>query len=287
MARTSWEVDRDYHMSMLATDSGDGIDRANNVHLEEIRTTPIFAAEVLDAAQNSSVVATESAVFPQYGLLAERLQTYRNAKPDLLDDTDSTNEHGTESKDNRLFINVNTPWSAFICGSQGSGKSHTLSCMLETALLPSKLGRLPGPLAGMVFHYDKFTGVSSSQICEAAYLCSAGIPVRVVVSPSNYYRMKDAYENLPGLPPNTTKPTVVPLLLEEKQLNVDRMMNLMAVGDGEGGLPLYMEVRIRRLATLGRETWTQIISEEFSEKERLTKPFVGSSPHSPTNGSRK
>ena len=48
-----------------------------------------------------------------------------------------------------VLLNTNSPWSAFLCGSQGSGKSHTLSCMLENCLLKDDaLGRNPNPLAG-------------------------------------------------------------------------------------------------------------------------------------------
>ena len=35
-------------------------------------------------------------------------------------------------QENRLFLNTNIPSSFFICGLQGSGKSHTLSCLLGT-----------------------------------------------------------------------------------------------------------------------------------------------------------
>ena len=114
--------------------------------------------------------------------------------------------------------------------------------MLESALKPSRLGKLPNPLAAIVFHYDKFTGFAKSQICEAALLCSAGIPVTVLVSPSNLYRMRDAYENIPELPSNAFKPVVAPLLLEERHLNVERMMKLMAIDEKEGKISLYMEV---------------------------------------------
>ncbi len=177
-------------------------------------------------------------MFPSYGLLAERQQTYG------YDTHISIGDGGKESaeQDHRLFLNTNAPWSAFICGSQGSGKSHTLSCILEDALLPDLgLGKLPNKLAGIVFHYDKFIGVSSSQICEAAYLCSKGIQVNVLVSPSSFWPMRKLYENLPGLEPGM-KPNVAPLLLEPMQLNVERMMKLMAMEDKEGGMPLYMQV---------------------------------------------
>ncbi|XP_014558608.1 hypothetical protein COCVIDRAFT_14210 [Bipolaris victoriae FI3] len=73
-----------------------------------------------------------------------------------------------------VLLNTDSPWSAFLCGSQGSGKSHTLSCMLENCLLTdkkilSRVGLNPHPLAGLVFHYDRCQG---SGVCEAAYLCT-------------------------------------------------------------------------------------------------------------------
>lgn len=51
--------------------------------------------------------------FPQYGLLASS---------DLIDPTTTS--------DPRLFLNTNIPFSAFVCGVQGSGKSHTTACIV-------------------------------------------------------------------------------------------------------------------------------------------------------------
>ena len=124
----------------------------------------------------------------------------------------------------------------------GSGKSHTLSCILEASLQDSRLGPLPKPLAAMVFHYDKFSGHSNTQVCESAYLASQGIDVKVLVSPTSYYRMKELYKNLAGFPADAKKPSVEPLFLRESHLNAERMLKLMAV-EGEGNSSLYMEVR--------------------------------------------
>ena len=241
MALNDWEADREFHESLLATDNSSGHDSAQNVHMEEIRTTPLFSADILAGVVNLPAPAANSQMLPQYGLLARRLCTYGDLESVADGDPSTEEQSRVERKDDRLFINVNTPWSAFICGSQGSGKSHTLSCMLEAALIPSRLGKLPKPLAGIVFHYDKFSGFSSSQVCEAAYLCSKKIPVRVLVSPTSFYRMKEVYKNLPGIP-DSAPIEVVSLFLKESQLNVERMMKLMAVSDKEGPMPLYMEV---------------------------------------------
>lgn len=201
----------------------------------------------------ASTTAKSEVTLPSYGLLAERLATYGTVSSDTV----GSEEGRLTKEDDRLFLNTNAPWSAFICGSQGSRKSHTLSCILEDALLQhTGLGKLPRPLAGLVFHYDKFAGLSSSQICEAAYLCSKGIRVNVLVSPSRYHTMLELYENLPGLEAGN-KPNVAPLLFEPMQLNVERMMKLMAFDNSKEAIPLYMEVRDLH----GRNKWNPFPEE--------------------------
>lgn len=48
----------------------------------------------------------------------------------LLGRPAETKTEDPEEDPNLLYTNVTHPWSAFICGLQGSGKSHTLSSML-------------------------------------------------------------------------------------------------------------------------------------------------------------
>ena len=76
------------------------------------------------------------------------------------------------------------------------------------------------------------------------------MPVRVLVSPSDFYKLKAIYENLPGL---QGKIKVVPLLLKESQLNTQRMLRLMAFSDKDGAVPLYMEVIIQILRQMAME----------------------------------
>ena len=252
-----WQEDLEYHNSFFSAGDTNLAGRASRVHGEEIRTTPLFSAEVLHKVlEVSKEPGTQTKdLLPQYGLLAKVSNVFNSKEDEDTDETEGQNHATGEEalgqrtpdqheaipgpEDNRLFVNMNAPWSAFICGSQGSGKSHTLSCMLETALWPTRLGKLPNRLSAMVFHYDKY----SSQICEAAYLSSKEIPVKVLVAPSNYKTMKKAYENMPGFPQNATKPIVKPLVLFEEQLNLKRMMTLMAAEEKDGKPPLYMEVR--------------------------------------------
>lgn len=241
--RTSWDPGRAYHESLLFTEGRNAVSRARNARLEEVRTTPVFSADVLRSAYDAPVAAMPADTLCQYGLLAgiQEICGLDSATSASNDSPDN------EPKDNRLFLNINTPWSAFICGSQGAGKSHTLSCMLEAALLQprgqDRLGKLPKPLSGIVFHYDKFTGLSGNQICEAAYLCSKGIPVKVLVSPASFKKMQKLYSDLPGVPKHL-RPVVHPMLIEQQHLDAARMLKLMAVEGTDATRPLYMEVSV-------------------------------------------
>jgi len=223
----------------------------NEKLLQELASTPLFSFTVFCAAEQPDIflngtkdneqnglddivptstsrkkVHQSSGPFAQYGLLGHEPRTL----------------NATSGQIDPIFLNTNAPWSAFICGVQGSGKSHTLSCMLENCLLtPKKMkqfGELPKPLTGIVFHYDNnsFAGV-----CEAAYLSSAGIPVTVLVSPSNKVRLQEIYKKVPG---GGGAIKIEPLKFLPEHLSAERMMKLMAFNDKEGTVPLYMEVCI-------------------------------------------
>ncbi|KAJ6438966.1 Tryptophan 2-halogenase [Purpureocillium lavendulum] len=133
--------------------------------------------------------------------------------------------------DLRLYQNITVPSSVFICGSQGSGKSHTLGCMLENCLIPSDANRLPRPLKGIVFHYDSFTSDAGGAPCEAAYL-------------SSHPDIKRIYRTLPNV-------HLEELHFDEGDLNTKRVLDLMAVSSVQGGrIPLYMHVVTRILRQL-------------------------------------
>lgn len=218
----------------------------NEARLQEIKTTPLFSNQVrlaLTPELMTQLGSLEPSAFPQYGLLGVRQQSYGGQQSDA---------GVLPIKENLIMANMNAPWSTFICGSQGGGKSHTLSCLLETSLLTSAPGENPKPLAGLVFHYDHFTSAESTQLCEAAYLCSSGVPVRVLVSPSNYATMHRLYSNLPGLPEGAPRPQVLPLYIKEEHLSVGRMGTLMLMNDFSEP-PLYIGSLFRIL----REMATQ------------------------------
>ena len=220
----------------------------NSFKLEEIRTTPLFSMSVKYHMVKSTSGQTD--LFPQYGLLAGRLNSsFEQPSESAVDDGESIDR---VIRDFRIFLNVGAPWSGFICGSQGNGKSHSLSCMLENCLIQHvPATQLPYPLTGFVFHYDSFTSAVGGQACEAVYLCSSGLEITVLVSPSNLTRMKSLYRNLFGLAANG--PKVEPLLLHQRYLNVERLMTLMAIGSTEGHVPLYMQVVFQILRKMARE----------------------------------
>lgn len=224
----------------------------NTFKLEEIRTAPLFSMSV----QHHIIKCTagQTNPFPQYGLLAGRLNS--SSEQAFQSATDDGEPISRAVRDPRIFLNVGAPWSGFICGSQGSGKSHSLSCMLENCLIPCvPATQLPYPLTGLVFHYDSFTSAVGGQACEAAYLCSSGLEVNVLVSPSNLTRMKSLYGNILG--PAANGPKVEPLLLHQQYLNVERLLTLMAVGNTEGHVPLYMQVVLQILREMAREPGTR------------------------------
>lgn len=224
-------VDLSKQLSLLQLDDKDKKTEKNNADIEDLRTAPLFTSNILALGK----IGPGGNWFPQYGLLGLRCETYgeeEEPEPIQPDRSDATQ--------NLLYVNIAAPHSTFICGSQGSGKSHTLSCLLENALLkPNAAGKIQKPLSAVAFHYDKFTSFASTQICEAAWLCTAGIPVRVLVSPSNLLAMKRLYGE--AFKNEKRKPEVHPLYFSEQQLNVAMMKTLMGMGDDDNR-PLYMEV---------------------------------------------
>lgn len=112
------------------------LERSNQEHdgFHEIKSAPIFT-EAARINADGKTTSQNNKVFPQYGLLAGV-------------------ENGA-GNDEMLHFNIAAPSSLFICGSQGSGKSHTLSCLLENCLFSSQANELPRPLTGIVFHYGQ------------------------------------------------------------------------------------------------------------------------------------
>ncbi|KAH0494493.1 hypothetical protein TgHK011_001110 [Trichoderma gracile] len=225
------------HLALLNLDD-------SNEDAEELAATPVFTQSVLEYGTQFKTNGKEEPI-AQYGLLAGILENSNAAK----------NPSEAPDKDIRLFFNTTAPSSVFICGSQGSGKSHSLSCLLENFLTQSKANVLPRPLTGIVFHYDPFGGSA----CEAAYLSSAkDISVRVLCAPTNIRDIKEIYAHLPEV-------VVEELRINQSDLDTRKMMELMAVSSVQGSIPLYLHVVQRILKDLRIEE--QLDGTTFNYRE--------------------
>ncbi|THW04447.1 hypothetical protein D6D24_10537 [Aureobasidium pullulans] len=202
---------------------------------EQLRTTPLLSLSVKEASEARKT--GNSSMFPQYAFLGCRI-----SDTSALEDDDKNENHFLEPEP--VLLNTNTPWSAFICGSQGSGKSYSLSAIIENCLHASpKIGKLPQPLAGVVFHNNT---ASAHNICEAAHLVSLGVKVNVLVSRSNYHALSSIYKKAVS-PQAVHLLNIQPLVLQSYHLTAERMHRLMAFQESETAVPLYMEVIMRIL----------------------------------------
>jgi hypothetical protein len=195
-----------------------------------IRFAPLIDASIISSTARSLV--------PQYGLLGSH-----------------TEARDTKSK---LLLNTNVPFSMFLCGVQGSGKSYTTSCILENSLVPSRhLGKLRSPLSALVFSYSRFSGDGLGfTISEAAFLASPDpkLPVgahvkkvHVLVSPSNFARISKLYLRLSNV-------QVTPFKLKPQDLDIDTMLILMNVNESEEPTLYMAQVTqiLREMSTAGR-----------------------------------
>lgn len=253
---------RRYHLELLKGGS-------ENNELGEVASTPIFTMPVLKHAHSVQNTG-EPEPFPQYGLLAGMSHI-------LADDSGET----ARKDDPRVFFNIAAPSSTFICGSQGSGKSHTLSCLLENCLIPSDANTLPMPLAGLVFHYDTFISDEGGSPCEAAYLASnPHIKVRVLCSPTNFRTIEVStlmrFRVMTGINIVDNKRTysrlnvqIEPLKVDESSLNTKRMLDMMAVSVDDGPVPLYLHTIyriLREMRILQQETGGPFNYRSFREQ---------------------
>ena len=141
-----------------------------------------------------------------------------------------------------------------MCGVQGSGKSHTVSVLLESMFIPKcpHIGSLSKPLSGLVLHFGE--GGPNSRPCEASWVgvpSFLGVdtpPVRVFVSRSSLNTMKAVYA------PLGHRVIVEPLYFSEDELDAEAFLSMMAVGSSESA-PLYVQLILVRIPALRDHTW--------------------------------
>ncbi|KAI6033696.1 hypothetical protein BKA83DRAFT_4179910 [Pisolithus microcarpus] len=207
----------------------------------EMRTAPLITREAFVAAGFKDRVV-------QYGVLGETLSIQSKSGVHVPIDP-------------RLYINTNAPFSAVVCGVQGSGKSHTVSVLLENMFIlgQGSIGSLDYALSGLVLHFGE--GGPGSRPCEAAWVGASSQPdvqpprVKVYVSRSSLHTMKSIYA------PLGDRVRVVPLLFNESELDAQAILSMMAVGSSESA-PLYIQIVLSILRDLG---------EKFSYKAFLAR----------------
>ncbi|KAI4784974.1 hypothetical protein E4T52_00015 [Aureobasidium sp. EXF-3400] len=207
---------------------------------EQLRTTPLISLKVKEATEARY---NKTSMFPQYAFLGCRIPEPCSSEeftpPPTPIETQSIfgPPAAVQKEPEPVLLNTNTPWSAFICGSQGSA-------IIENCLYPSpSIGKLPRPLAGVVFHNST---ISMHNICEAAHLVSLGVKVDVLVSRSNFHALSAIYKSAVGAKHEKSL-NIQPLVLQSHHLTAERMHRLMAFQEGETTIPLYMEVIMRIL----------------------------------------
>ena len=161
-----------------------------------------------------------------------------------------------------VYLNTHEPFVFVTVGVQGSGKSHTLSCVLESCLLPfpgDGIVTLAQPHAALVLHYDQ----SPQSICEATGLVlpdaavarrdlefSPGLPppalprdrMLILVSPTFYQQRRAFYGD---------HFVVKPLLLRWRSLTADHIKRIMRIHDDDGA-PLYVATMLNLLRRFQR-----------------------------------
>lgn len=142
IAKSTWFNLQEYQVKMVSDQKGNE-ENEYAIHLGLLKDDPTsrdwdnqqYIAPIFTAPLRNQI--------EQYGLIAGHSGILANSE---------------NQKDPRLFYNIAAPFSTFICGSQGSGKSHTLSCLLENCLANSSVSKVKSPLSALLFHYDGFIG---------------------------------------------------------------------------------------------------------------------------------
>ncbi|KAL4879905.1 hypothetical protein BJY04DRAFT_219710 [Aspergillus karnatakaensis] len=161
---------------------------------------------------------------------------------------------GNAIPDPRIMLNTNIPFSAFLCGVQGSGKSHTIACMIENCSMAMPvLGNLKKPISTLILQFNEYSSTVSSQPSEAAFLARVmpqyvlehPVRVRVLASPTNFHNLKNMYSEIPNV-------EVRPFRLQPKHLNISMMLSLMSMSHSTA-MPLYMAQVTRVLRQMAME----------------------------------
>ncbi|KAK7695533.1 hypothetical protein QCA50_000169 [Cerrena zonata] len=234
------------------------LDLLNHTALESSDRTDheLYTAPIL--TRGAFLAGGFSGKSSQYGVLGGVVTVYDQKKKDVPDDP-------------RIYVNTNAPFSALVCGVQGSGKSHTVSVMLENMFIPRfpAIGSLEKPLSGLVLHFGE--GGANSRPCEAAWVGVSAHqganapPVRVYVSKSSLQTMRGIYSEL------GSNVTVEPLMFAESELDAEAFLSMMSVGSSETA-PLYVQMILSILRELGENYSYSAFQKQLKEAKKSFSP---------------
>ncbi|KIM46031.1 hypothetical protein M413DRAFT_23823 [Hebeloma cylindrosporum] len=225
-------------------------DTKSDVAKHDLLTAPLMTRE-------AHMMRASDGYPAQYGVLGKVLSIYSKGQKEVLDDQ-------------RLYLNTNAPFSAIVCGVQGSGKSHTVSTMLECMLISNfpPIGSLKKPLSGLVLHYGE--GGLNALPNEAAWLSSSlssqasGLPVRVYVSRASLQTMRTVYS------PFGDRVTIEPLQFHSSELDAAAILSMMAVGSNSP--PLYMQIILAILRELGEDYTYDAFMVQLNASKKTFNP---------------
>ncbi|TFK43390.1 hypothetical protein BDQ12DRAFT_642878 [Crucibulum laeve] len=229
-----------------------GVGPSDRLSSHDLDTAPLLTRDAFN------IITTHSDYATQYGVLGRTLSIYNKSAAETL-------------TDERLYINTNAPFSAIVCGVQGSGKSHTVSTILENMLIPnfSPIGTLTKALCGLVLHFGE--GGPGSHPSEAAWLSNSisshvkAPPVRVFVSHSSLSTMRRVYA------PLGNKVQVEPLYFKQSELDAAAFLSMMAVGSSDSA-PLYMQIILSILRTLGENYTYKAFMAQLELSKKIFNP---------------
>ncbi|KAJ3174326.1 hypothetical protein HDU88_000294 [Geranomyces variabilis] len=195
---------------------------------------------------------------PQHGILGSLV---------VDSDYDDENYPVIGEKKHDIYLNTHSPFCLIAVGVQGSGKSHSLSSVIENCMLNAKpCIEAQKPATALIFHYDQ----DPENFCEAITLTGrrAGLPasvpvvsrMTVLVSPS-FHKQRTAFYRAKNIPNCEVKP----LLFKWSDLYADQIKKLMRVGENSDTIPLYMSSILDLLRTMQKEnrkpSWAEFKKE--------------------------
>ncbi|KAF8897407.1 hypothetical protein BD779DRAFT_1608026 [Infundibulicybe gibba] len=189
----------------------------------DLLTSPIIT-------RDAYIVGASKGYWSQYGVMGRIISTHYKKEVEMPDDP-------------RLYVNTNAPFSAVVW----SGKSHTLSVLLESMFLANfaPIGLVKKTLSGLVLHFGEGGPASRPRVT----------PPRVKV--------------FVGLCPLGGHISVEPLVFQKSELDAQAFLSMMAVGSSDSA-PLYVQIILSILRQLGEDySYTSFMVELEKHKTKF------------------